>query len=117
MKKRRVSRSVSTAHHMPAQPVQLSVPQPADHSRSVVVIAVALTMIISVVGTFIVLNELSTVERSIDALQAHRALNAMLVKEQQARAPAPVWYPPKNPQVTEFTGEVSVTILGEDKEA
>lgn len=56
-----------------------------DLSKQVVVMAVALAMLVSVVGTFVVLNELASVERSIDMLRAHTALNAMLIKQQQER--------------------------------
>ncbi|MBI4016351.1 MAG: hypothetical protein HY363_01520 [Candidatus Aenigmarchaeota archaeon] len=93
--------------HRPVVPVattSLSV-QPSS-SRSIVVIAVALAMLVSVVGTFIVLNELSAVEKSIDALQAHRALNAMIVKQQEKNT----YDLSETPQVTTLSGEVSIKI-------
>ncbi len=104
-------RIVSTPVHPVLQPLpQVSVPQSTDYGKSVIIIAVALTMLISVVGTFVVLNELSTVEKSINALQAHRALNAMLVRQQEKTVASTV-RPPVKPQVVELSGQASVTIL------
>lgn len=113
MKRKHSSKSARVAHPSPQLSPHLS-PQSgmqpqSNYGKSIVVIAVALTMLISVIGTFVVLNELSSVERSVDALQAHRALNAMLSKQQPqetTQQTQTIIYKP-----TESSGQVSIEIL------
>ncbi len=106
-KKKELMKKRKSRAHSPAVPVAATaLPVQHSSSHSLVVVAVALAMLVSVIGTFIVLNELSAVEKSIDALQAHRALNAMLVKQQEQNT----YDLPKKPQVTTLSGEVSIKI-------
>ena len=53
----------------------------ASSGRQLLVFAVAIAMLISVVGTFVVLQELSHAEELVESVRAHQVLNAMVVKQ------------------------------------
>ena len=79
--KRSAKRVVSP---MPMSFEQIPVPQ-ASYGRQLLVLAVAITMLLAVIGTFIVLNEVSSAEKMVEQVQGHRALNAMVVKQLDER--------------------------------
>ena len=56
-------------------------PRHSSAGRQLLVLAVAIAMLVSVVGTFVVLQELSQAEELVDSVRAHQALNAMVVKQ------------------------------------
>ena len=67
------------------KPVNDLIVQPT-YSRQLLVLAVAIVMLISVIGTIIVLNELSNAEKFVDDVKAYQALNGMIVKQLQERS-------------------------------
>ncbi len=58
----------------------------ASAGRQLLVLAVAMAMLFSVVGTFVVLQELSHAEELVDSVRVHQALNAMVVKQMAEEA-------------------------------